>query len=89
LKDPKKIEKVQHTEEFKNLQEDKNFQDFLSDPVVVDQIERKDFTNLLNNPKFKSLLSDKDLIQKMMAVNQKIIEEKNAEIKGALNGSAK
>jgi len=88
LRDPQKMEWVQKTEQFQDLQSHEGFKNFLEDPAIAEQIRNQDINGLLKNPKFKSLLTDKDLMKKLMAMNQKIIEEKSDEVRERLKNAA-
>lgn len=88
LQNPEKMQQVEKTEEFKQLLDDRAFKEFLSDPEIATQLQNQDINSLMNNPQFQALLRDQNLFKKILALDQRIIEEKNREIESALKGPA-
>ena len=51
-----------------------------SDEELAEQIQNKDYGKLLANPKIQSIMQDKQLLEKMFALNKKIMEESLDEV---------
>lgn len=74
-KDPSAMEKFQSTKEFKSLIEDERLKEIFSDETTAEQIRNKDFSKLLSNPKIQAVFQDKELLEKVFALNKIIMEE--------------
>jgi hypothetical protein len=88
LQDPKVIERVKESGEFKELSDSPAFQNFFDNPEVQTLLDNQDIPGLMKSPELQSLISDKDALKKIMDLNKKIIEEKNSEIEGLLNSES-
>jgi len=75
IENPAKLQQFQSTKEFKTLIEDDTLQDIFSDEELTEQIQKKDYGKLLSNPKIQSIMQDKQLLEKMFALNKKIMEK--------------
>ena len=75
LKDPDMLKNFQSSEEFKELSSDEALKDILTDEETAEQIKNKDYGALLKNPKMQEAMQNKDLIEKILAVNKRIAEE--------------
>lgn len=75
LRDPSGLEQFKSTGEFKALTADPRLKDLFSDEETAGQIRRKDYGRLLANPKMQAVFQDKELLQKLFALNKKIMEE--------------
>ena len=80
LSDPEKIEKIQQMREFRVLAKDEKVQTLIADDILVGQIQNKDYTKALRNPKMQAILRDQTLLKKLFAMQQKLIEEVSAPI---------
>ncbi|MBN1870353.1 MAG: CvpA family protein [Candidatus Omnitrophica bacterium] len=73
--DPDKFKKMESTEEFKALQEDKTMLELFSDPQIAELARNKDYNQLLSHPKIQSVFQNKELLEKLFALNKKMMEE--------------
>jgi len=80
IENPAKIQKFRSSKEFETLIEDDTFQEIFSDEELAEQIQNKDYGKLLANPKIQSIMQDEQLLEKMFALNKKIMEESLDEI---------
>jgi len=81
LQNPKKFKVLRGTDEYKELERDPVIRDLLSSKETMDQIKNQNIPKLLSNPKFKALLSDKNLIKKVFNLHKKLLEiEQQGEI---------
>lgn len=74
LQNPRKFRILRETDEYKDLAESQTVLELLEDADTMEQIEHQDLPKLLSNPKFQALLQDKELIEKIFALNQKLNE---------------
>jgi chromate transport protein ChrA len=74
LQDPKKFNSLKNTQEYDNLISDETIRDLLTDEETMSQIKDQNIPKLLTNPKFKVLLNDKDLIKKIFALQEKLVD---------------
>jgi len=65
---------LQASPEYQQLMKDPRAQRLFSDPQTRAKIENKDFAGLLADPLVQEIMRDPQLIQKFLAVNQKMIE---------------
>jgi len=72
---PAKLQKFQSTKEFESLVEDDTLKEIFSDKELAEQIQNKDYGKLLTNPKIQAIMKDGQLLEKMFALNKKIMEE--------------
>jgi len=80
LEDPERLESLKETPEYDELMNEESLQTVLSDKKTMDQIQKKDVAQLLQNPKFQAVLQDKDILKKVMALHAKLMEmEKDPE----------
>lgn len=82
LQDPKKLEELRQSKEFKQLVDDEKLQTLLNDPETIRQIEEKDFGKLFSNPAIQEIMKDKELLKKFLEVNKKLFKQ-NLEIEPA------
>ncbi|MCK5506612.1 MAG: hypothetical protein KAJ10_15720, partial [Thermodesulfovibrionia bacterium] len=75
LQNPAKFKKLESSEEFKTLKEDIHLKELLADEETADQIRDKDYGKLLSNPKMQAVFQNKELLKKILALNQRIAEE--------------
>jgi len=75
IENPSKLQRFQSTKEFETLIEDNTLKEIFADEELVEQIQKKDYGNLLTNPKIQSIMQDGQLLEKIFAMNRKIIEE--------------
>ena len=75
LRDPAKLSAYQDTEEFKALRTDEQLNDLISDKETAEQIKNKDYAKLLSNPKMQEVFRNEALLRKILALNQRIMEE--------------
>lgn len=73
--DPAKLQKFQSTKEFESLLEDDTLKEIFSDKELTEQIQNKEYGKLLTNPKIQAIMKDGQLLEKMFAMNKKIMEE--------------
>ena len=69
---------IQSSDEFKNLVNDKKFQELLEDPAITEEVEKKNFAKLIANPKFIELSQDQEFLKKVMALYPKLIQHSQA-----------
>jgi len=74
LNDPSKLEGVQEISEFQSLQEDEKIKEILSDKETIQQLQTRDISKLIANPKINNLINDEELMKKFMKLNSKILE---------------
>ncbi|MBP6342672.1 MAG: hypothetical protein KA403_01920 [Candidatus Omnitrophica bacterium] len=74
LTDPKAIERVGETPEFKDLMQEPLVQDLLNDPDANRAIDQKNIGKLLQNPKFIKLTQNPALLQKFMSLYGTILK---------------
>jgi len=55
--------------------EDVNVRAIIEDPEIQELIKNNNYAKLLSNPKMKAIMKDKDLIQKIFALNKQIMQE--------------
>ena len=65
---------LESTDEFQEVINDEEMKNLMQDPEVQKNVEEKNFAPLIVNPKFQSLLNNKALIQKLIALQKKMIE---------------
>lgn len=74
LEDPERYESLRETPEYEDLMGDENLQALLADKKTMEQIEKKDITGLLQNPKFQTLMQDEEILKKAMALHGKLMQ---------------
>ena len=74
LKNPEQLQTLQKSDEYKNLHNDPKIKELLADEDISKMIAEKNFVQLLSNPKIQEIFQDKELIQKILRFNQKLIE---------------
>lgn len=62
---PEKLVKIQSTPEFQAVYRDGTFRSIFSDRKTMAQIQQKDLTGLLQNPKFKAMWEDEEFKKKI------------------------
>ncbi|HQP09882.1 MAG TPA: CvpA family protein [Candidatus Omnitrophota bacterium] len=82
LKDPKKIEAFQSTDEFQAVSSDERVKAIFADEKTAEQIKNKDYAALLSNPKMQELFQDKELLKKIFALNKRLSQEPPAQESG-------
>jgi len=75
IENPAILQHFQSTKEFETLIEDNTLKDIFADEELAEQIQSKDYGKLLANPKMQSIMQDGQLLEKIFALNRKIIEE--------------
>ena len=75
IENPAILRQFQSTKEFETLIEDDTLQEIFSDEELAEQIQNKDYGKILANPKIQSIMQDEQLLEKMFALNKKIMEE--------------
>ena len=73
--DPHQFSSLQSSKEFKTLTADEHFKEFLADQKTVKQIQEKNFSQLLVNPKVHSVLQDKELLKKLFAFYKEMVKQ--------------
>jgi uncharacterized membrane protein len=74
LSDQNKLEEFRSSQEFQDVMTDGRLEDIFADHEVAELIRDKDYVKLLTNPKMRVIFQDKDLINKIMALNKKVVE---------------
>jgi len=74
MQDPSFIEQFESTEEFQNLVEDKRLKAIFSDEETAELIRSKNYIKILSNPKIQAVFQDQELLEKMFALNKRIME---------------
>ncbi|HLF19033.1 MAG TPA: CvpA family protein [Candidatus Omnitrophota bacterium] len=74
LENPDKYAALKDLKEYQDLINDPALNELLSDTTSTEQMKNRDFPGLLSNPKFQALLQNKDLIKKILALNEKIAD---------------
>lgn len=75
LRDPDQLQNIQSSQEYKAVLEDKTIQELLTDEGIAADIKDKDFVQLMANPKIQALLENPELLQKILDLNVKIMEQ--------------
>ncbi len=75
LQNPAKLEAFESSPEFKALRSDARLKELFSDKKTAEQIVNKDYGGLLSNPKMQAVFKDKELLQKLFALNKRIADE--------------
>lgn len=76
LKDPDQIQRLQSSAEYKAVWDDKTIQTLLADEDLMRDIQDKNFAKLMTNPKMQALMKDPKLVQKILDMSVKIMEQK-------------
>lgn len=79
LADPSRLQAIQSSPEFHDLQQHPKIQVLLTDQEILTQIEQQEFARLLTNPKIQALLKDEELIKKFWELNRRIMETETTE----------
>ena len=74
LTDPKRMKKVESTQEFKDFIDDPLIHELFSDDETNRQIQERSISELLSNPKIQSILQDEEALKKYIALYQTILE---------------
>lgn len=74
FEDPDKLAQFESTSEYQELMADERLQDMYADKEVAEQLRTKNYGQLLTNPKFQAVFEDPELLKKIFALNQKIME---------------
>ena len=82
LKNPNKLKAYESTEEFKALSNDERLKELFSDEETAKQLRNPDYGKLLSNPKIQAIFQDKELLDKLFALNKKIAEDEVDESPG-------
>lgn len=77
LQDPEKLKRIEQTQEYKDIMEDSRVQALLNDENVIKMIEKNNFVGLMENQNLKAIIEDKELLQKFLAFNKRLLEEKS------------
>jgi len=75
MENPAKLQHFQSTKEFETLIKDDTLKEIFADEELAEQIRNKDYGKLLANPKMQTIMQDEQLLEKIFALNRKIIEE--------------
>lgn len=75
MENPQTLRKLRRTQEFKDVMENPKVKDLLEDEATLKQIQEKKIFELLSNKKMKAIFEDGDLVKKLFALNQKVLEE--------------
>ena len=86
LQNPEESKKLQSYKEYKEVIDDKKIQALLADEEIAGYLKEKNMSKLLTNPKMRSILTDEKLLQKILTLNKKIIEQNAAEGKKESKG---
>lgn len=73
MDDPQRMEQYKDTPEFNTLIKDKQLQAILSDETTAEQIQSKDYAQLMANPKVQEIFKDEELLKKILALNKIIL----------------
>lgn len=76
LNDPNRMQSLQSSEEYQAVWEDKAIRELLADEEVMRDIRDKNFAGLIANPKMQAMMKDAKLVQKILDLNVKIMEQK-------------
>lgn len=76
LKNPDQLRHLQSSAEYKAVWEDKTIQELLADEKIMKDIQDKNFTNLLANPKMQAVMKNPGMVKKILDMNIKIMEQK-------------
>ena len=63
-------------------------EEIFNDEELTQQVRDKNYTQLLSNPKIKAIFQDKELLDKIFALNKRIMESdfKTEEVKEVIEG---
>ncbi|MBI5150047.1 MAG: hypothetical protein HZA28_04665 [Candidatus Omnitrophica bacterium] len=78
MQDPARQERIQSLDEYKAVMEDETLREILTDKEFVEAARNKDFSKLMTNPKMQAIFQDKKLLQKILDLNLKIMEQSAA-----------
>lgn len=79
FQDKEKLTRLQSQPEFQKLMEDDKIQSLLSDAKTLKQIQEKDLTGLLSNPRVGEILADKETLEKLYKINKLLLKQTSAE----------
>lgn len=68
------MDTLQKSPEYQQLMNDPKTKTLFSDPQIQEKIENRDVAGLLSDPLVQEVMKDPQLIQKFLAVNQRMIE---------------
>lgn len=75
LADPSKMQAIGSTPEFEELIEDEKLKAIFNDEETVKQIQEKNISKLLVNPKIHNLLRDPQLVRKLLSLSKQVIDQ--------------
>ena len=76
MKNPEQMQDLQSSTEYKAVWEDPAIQELLADEETMRDIQDKNFAKLLANPKMQEMMKDPKLVQKILDMNVKMMEQK-------------
>lgn len=74
MEDPERYEELSETQEYEELMNDPSIRDVLTDKETLKQLEKRNIPELMQNPKFRALLENRELLTKMIALHEKLIQ---------------
>ncbi len=75
LQDPTQMQRVQSLPEYTAITEDQTIRELLADDALVKDITDRNFSKLMANPKIQALLENPGILQKMLQLNIKMMEQ--------------
>jgi uncharacterized membrane protein required for colicin V production len=66
------------SDKLNELRQDERIQSILSDPVIANQIEKRDISQLISNPKILAIAQDEDLMMKFLDIYKSLPQENKA-----------